>query len=225
MKAFRVSVVYFLYLALLLTPTFSWALGRQSAFVEEVLTGDTIRLKGGKILKYTGLEAPPLQHLLPLVRVYGENSKNFNKDLVLGKKVWIQWGKRLKNSQNHLLGYVYLEDGTFVNLEILKLGHAKPRLIAPDTDFSDEFRQASLSAQRQYLGVWKEAPKNPFLKEEYLGEKNTKIFYLPNSPELERIPQAQLVPFRSRVSAIAAGYKACSTCKETSQLGESESLY
>ena len=55
---------------------------------------------------------------------------------------------------------------------------------------------------------------NPFLKSEYIGEKNTKIYYFPTSPELERIPEAQLVTFRSRVEAKAAGYRPCSTCKE-----------
>ncbi len=196
----------------------------QNAKVKEALTGDTVRLVGGKILKYAGLEAPPLTHTIPLIRVYGENSKTFNKKLVEGKTILIEWGPKLRDSSNNLLGYVYLEDGTFVNLEVLKAGHAKPRIAAPNLAHADEFKKISLSAQREGLGVWKDAPKNRLIKEEYVGEKNTRIYYLPNSPELERIPQANLVTFRSRVEAVAAGYKACSTCKGNTA-DESQSLY
>lgn len=201
------------------------AIDRQAAFVQEVLSGDTVRLRGGKTLKYTGVEAPPLQHLIPLVRIYGENSKAFNENLVLNKKIWIDWGKRLRNKHNDLLGYVYLEDETFVNLEIIKAGQAKARSVAPDLIYADPFNQAALNAQRDRLGVWKEEPKNPFIKDAFVGEKNTKIYYLPNSSELERIPQANLVPFRSRVEASAAGYRACSTCKDSGHYEESDTLY
>lgn len=199
---------------------------RQQAFVEEVLSGDTVRLKGGKTLKYTGVEAPPLQHRIPLVRTYGESAKAYNEQLVLHKKIWIDWGRRLRDRHNNLLGYVYLEDNTFVNLELLRAGQAKPNLYPPDLVFADLFHQTAWDAEKNRRGLWKEEPKNPYAKEAYVGEKNTKIYYLPNSSELERIPQANLVTFRSRVEATAAGYRACNTCKETTRYNsEPDTLY
>ena len=195
-----------------LNPVF--ALDKQSALVHEVLTGDSVRLQGGKILKYAGIQAPPLQSVLPLVRQYGENSLAFNKALVEGESLLIEWGPQLRDPPNHLLGYVFLEDGTFVNDELLKSGNARMRITPPNTRYSGIFRQSELGARRSKKGLWKEEPENPYLKSEYLGEKNTKIYYFPTSPELDRIPQANLVTFRSRVEAKAAGYRACSTCKE-----------
>ncbi len=220
--------VFFLaiFIAILAPASKTWAADRQEAFVQEVLSGDTVRLKGGKTLKYAGIEAPPLQHTIPLVRVYGENSKTFNAGLVLNKKIIIDWGRRLRDDRNNLLGYVYLEDGTFVNLALLKSGNAKSHPSAPNLEHAKEFTDAAWIAQKNSLGLWKEQPKNPFLKEEFVGEKNTKIYYLPNSPELDRIPKAQLVPFRSRVEASAAGYRACERCKDAAGgYGESETLY
>ena len=196
--------------------------GHQPAYVEEVLSGDTVRLRGGKTLRYIGLEAPPLQHLIPLVRVYGANSKAFNENLVLHKKIYIDWGRRIRDSRNNLLGYVYLENGTFVNLEILKAGQAKARISAPDLDFADLFRKTALDAERARAGVWKEEPKNPYLQHAYIGDKNTKVYYLPNSPELDRLPQSYLITFNSRVEATAAGYRACDHCKETVSYGDTD---
>jgi micrococcal nuclease len=116
--------------------------------------------------------------------------------------------------QQRLLGYVFLEDGTFVNKEMLARGHGKFIMPPPNKKYAGDLRRAELNARRDRLGLWKEEAQNPFIKNEYIGEKNTKIYYFPTSPELDRIPAAQLVTFKSRVEAKAAGYRPCSTCKE-----------
>ena len=188
--------------------------GKQNAFVTEVLTGDSVRLKGGKTLKYIGLQAPPLQSKVVLLRTYGEDALAFNKKLVEGKAVQIEWGNQVRDDRGNLMGYVFLEDGTFVNIEVLKAGHARTVNPAPNLKYAGDLRKAALGAQRDKIGLWKQEPDNPYIRSEYIGEKNTKIYYFPTSPELDRIPQANLVTFRSRVEAKAAGYRACSTCKE-----------
>ena len=182
------------------------------------MTGDTLRLKGGKILRYVGMQAPPRQSIIPLIRQYGETSFEFNRKIVEGQKVFIEWGPQIRNERGELLGYVFLEDGTFVNLQILKAGHAKLRMPPPNKRYAADLRQAELQARRSKLGLWKEEPENPYIKDEYLGEKNTKIYYFPTSPELERIPEANLVKFRTRVDAKAAGYRPCFTCKEDEKI-------
>ena len=189
----------------------------QSARVQEVLTGDTIRLESGKTLKYIGLQSPPLQSLIPLIRQYGSEALEFNKKMVEGKKISVEWGSQIRDNQKNLLGYVFLEDGTFVNKEILKSGHARVKIVPPNIQHASLFRKLELEARRNKSGLWREEPENPFLKSEYIGEKNTKIYYLPNSPELERIPEANLVKFDSRVQAKAAGYRACFTCSESAE--------
>ncbi len=192
----------------------AFAIEKQSAVVHEALTGDTVRLQGGKILKYNCLQAPPLQSAILLVRQYGSDSLQFNKNLVEGKKIWVEWGSQIRDNHNHLLGYVFLEDGTFVNKEIIKAGQARVVAPPPNLKYISNFRHAELEARRDKRGLWKEEPENPFLKHDYIGEKNTKIYYLPTSPELERIPKANLVTFRSRIEAKAAGYRACFDCRE-----------
>ena len=64
---------------------------KQSAMVQDALTGDTILLEGGKTLKYIGLNAPSLHSSIPLEKQYGVNSLAFNKKAVLGKKILIEW--------------------------------------------------------------------------------------------------------------------------------------
>ena len=49
------------------------------------------------------------------MREYGANALEFNKSLVAGKKIWIEWGSQIRDDRNNLLAYVFLDDGTFVN--------------------------------------------------------------------------------------------------------------
>ena len=211
------SLIFFSLIALFFAVPEIQAVEKQSVLVQEVLTGDTVRLEGGKTLKYIGLQAPPLQSLIPLVRQYGSAALEFNKKMVEGKKVLVEWGSQIRDGRRNLLGYVFLENGTFVNQEILKAGHAKVKIIPPNIQYAAAFRKFELEARRNRSGLWKKEPTNPFLKSEYIGEKNTKVYYLPNSPELDRIPQANLVTFTSRVQAKAAGYRPCFTCSESAE--------
>lgn len=221
-KSFKIkkTLVFLIPLLLLFFASAGHPSEKQSMMVREALTGDSLRLQGGQILRYIGLQSPPLQSSVVLIREYGNNALLFNQSLVNGKKVWVEWGSQIRDDQNRLLGYVFLGDGTSINKAILKAGHGKMVLTPPNTKYSGEFRRAELEARRERRGLWEKEPQNPYLKKEYLGEKNTKIYYFPNSPELERIPQANLVTFRSRVEAKAAGYRACFTCNE-----DKEALY
>ncbi len=216
-KNFKFLLFFLLSSNILYTAPQTQAAEKQAVQVQQALTGDTVRLEGGKTLKYIGLKSPPLQSLIPLVRQYGSAALEFNKKMVEGKKVLVEWGSQIQDDQRNLLGYVFLEDGTFVNKQVLKAGHAKVKIVPPNIRYAAAFRKYELEARRNKGGLWKEEPTNPFLKSEYIGEKNTKIYYLPNSPELERIPQANLVKFNSRVQAKAAGYRACFTCSESAE--------
>ncbi|HTL70524.1 MAG TPA: thermonuclease family protein [Candidatus Eisenbacteria bacterium] len=226
-KSSKNSDVRPIFLALFLAAALAGADGaqaapaRQSAVVREVLTGDTIRLAGGKTLRYIGVVSPPLQSKIPLVRVYGENALNRNRQLVAGKTVQVEWDSQIRDERNNFLAYVFLEDGTFVNEELLKSGDGRWKPTPPNARYAARLRQADLGARRGKLGLWKEEPENPFIKSEYIGDKNTKIYYYPTSPELERIPQSYLVTFASRVDAKAAGFKPCPTCREENREMES----
>ena len=192
------------------------AVESQTALVREALAGDTVRLAGGKTLRYIGAQAPSLQSKILLAREYGAAALAYNKSLVEGKTVRIEWDSQIRDENRNLLGYVYLENGVLVNEALIKAGHAKARLVAPNLKKAALLRQAELTARRDNLGLWKAEPKNPYLNEAFIGDSSTKIFYLPTSTELERIPASNLRTFRSRVEARAAGYRACPSCRADS---------
>ncbi len=216
MKPFKLAAFFFCLLSLQ-TAASQAAPARQSATVEAVLSGDSVRLKGGKVLKYSGVEAYSLESKLPLSREYGIKAQEFNEKLVGGKKIGIEWGPKIRDKRGRLLGYVYLEDGTFVNEELLREGWAKARIVIPNTRNAEEFRDWEWDARKAKKGIWEKVPYDPDAETRVIGEKNTKIYYYPDSDELGKIPQAQLVTFNSRIDAKAAGYRACFTCRQRAE--------
>lgn len=193
---------------------------RQQAVVDAVLTGNTVRLKGGKVLRYIGVETYSPESKVPLSREYGLRAQELNNKLVGGKRIGVEWGPKLRDNKGRLLGYVFMEDGTFVNEELLREGLARARILVPNTRYADQFRDWEFEARKAKKGIWEKEPGDPRALKRYIGEINTKVYYLPDSPELEKIPQAQLVTFNSRVDAKAAGYKACFSCRQKGELEE-----
>jgi micrococcal nuclease len=210
------------FLLLFLGPAAHAAPSRQTTVVESVLTGDTVKLQGGKELRYASLQSPSPESEIALSRQYGQDALAFNKSLVEGKTVTVEWGPQLRDKNNRLLGYVFLPDGTFVNRELLKNGHARTRITAPNLRYAVEFREDELAARRAKKGMWLKEPDDPKLAKNVWGNKVGKIFYYPDSPELDDVPEAQLVPFRSRVEAVAAGYKPCYSCRNRASATDAE---
>ena len=58
------------------------------------------------------------------------------------------------------LAYVYLEDGTFINAELLKNGYAMVMTIPPNVKFADEFVRLQQDARINNKGLWQSENSN-----------------------------------------------------------------
>jgi micrococcal nuclease len=58
------------------------------------------------------------------------------------------------------LSYVYLEDGIFVNAELIKNGYAVLMTVPPNVAFADEFATLQWEARKNKAGLWYESQKN-----------------------------------------------------------------
>lgn len=123
--------------------------------VSKIIDGDTIELLGGIRIRYIGINAPEIANDPSLEECYGNEAKIKNAELLKDKKVKLVADKENEDQYGRLLRYVYLEDGTFVNLELVKNGFARTLPIAPNTEFKNEFVSAENSAKKNGLGLWK----------------------------------------------------------------------
>lgn len=122
--------------------------------VASVIDGDTIELENGERLRYIGMDTPEKNDPRKPVQCFAEQASQKNKDLVEGKQIKFYKDVAERDKYQRLLGYVYLEDGTFVNLELVKTGYAFSYPYPPDISKQEEFNKAQANARERKIGLW-----------------------------------------------------------------------
>lgn len=119
----------------------------EEALVVRVIDGDTIELEDGSRVRYLGIDTPEVGEY------YSFEATMKNRELVEGKIVELQRGKRDKDQYGRLLRYVYV-DGIFVNAELVAQGYAKAYIFDPDERFSQILVQLEQYAKMRNRGMW-----------------------------------------------------------------------
>jgi site-specific DNA-methyltransferase (adenine-specific) len=91
--------------------------------VKEVIDVDKVRLNNDLIVRLLGVKKNPA--------VNGEAEK-FLSDKTKGKRVFLRFDNQKYDGNDNLLGYLYLENKTFINAHLIKHGFALPD---SDTDY------------------------------------------------------------------------------------------
>jgi endonuclease YncB( thermonuclease family) len=182
--------------------------------VAEVLTGDTFRLDTGTLVAYSSIKAPPLVHIDPKVRAYGKQAADFNRTLLLDKRVRVEFGSRIKNDDGVYQGFVYLEDGTFANLSMVEAGYAKLMIVPPNLQHAELLRRASTHARKDGTGLWEHENKIE-RKFVFMADQMTRKYHFTGCPSLRGVSKAHLQRFESSVDAKAAGFNFCKECRHT----------
>lgn len=120
-----------------------------SGKVVKVLSGDTALLADGKKLRYVGIRAPQ-----PKERGY-EQALAFHRKLVQGKFVNILFDAKPKDDDGTLLAFVFINQLTFVNAELVRLGYAKAYPQPPNIKYQLLFERLEERARTRQLGIWK----------------------------------------------------------------------
>lgn len=124
------------------------------AVVERAVDGDTVVLVGGEPVRYIGIDTPELHHPHKPVQFYAREAWEFNRRLVEGRKVRLEWDVDRRDRYKRLLAYVFLEDGTFVNGELLRQGYAQLLTIPPNVKYVDRFVALQREARENKRGLW-----------------------------------------------------------------------
>ena len=127
----------------------------EKALVEKVIDGDTFILESGEKVRLIGIDTPEKAGPYTTEEAYGKEATAFAEALLEGKTVYLEKDTSETDRYGRLLRYAYLEDGTFVNLELLEEGLAEALEYPPDTRFADMFRAAEDKALDQKKGLWR----------------------------------------------------------------------
>ena len=170
MKAWIQLLFPFLVLLLLSVPSHS-----QDRFyrVKRVVDGDTLLLTNGDRVRLIGVDTPEVHPSKKLYRdaertgrdiktiiAMGKKASAFTKSLVNKNEVRLEYDQANaqighRDKYGRVLAYVYLNDGTLVNAEIIKQGYGFAYTRFPFKHM-EEFRRYEREARENKRGLWEE---------------------------------------------------------------------
>lgn len=121
--------------------------------VEKVIDGDTIRLEGGLVVRYIGIDTPEAVDPRKPVQCFAKEASEKNRELVEGKLVSLEKDISETDRYGRLLRYVYSGDG-MVNEILVREGFAYSYSYPPDVKNQELFRQAEEEARENNRGLW-----------------------------------------------------------------------
>jgi len=128
--------------------------------VTRIVDGDTFWIddgspKGLKI-RLIGIDAPESRTSGQKMKgFYGEESTGYITSLIGDSKVRLEYDVTRYDQYGRTLAYVYLDNGTFVNAEMVKNGFATVMTFPPNVKYADTFVDLARKARKQNKGLWK----------------------------------------------------------------------
>jgi micrococcal nuclease len=164
--------VLFLSIALALIPSVVTSSFASDLFtIKRVVDGDTFLLVNGERVRLIGVDTPEVhesdklqrdaertQTDIETIRRLGRKSSAFVKKMVRGKRVRMEYDQANaaighRDRYGRTLAYVFLEDGTFLNAEIVRQGYGVAYTKYP-FKYADEFRKYERAAREKGRGLW-----------------------------------------------------------------------
>jgi micrococcal nuclease len=99
---------------------------------------------------YIGVSAPESENPLSSTSL---EARKFNKSLVEGKNVRLEFDEQKYDKYGRLLAYVYCGD-IFVNAEVIRQGYGSVMIISPNTNHAEYFLKLESEAREAKRGLW-----------------------------------------------------------------------
>lgn len=148
---------------------FNFSKKQDEALVVKVVASDLIVLEDGRHIKLIGVESagkPPHQyvkyddkgHVIPEpvepTIPLEEQALTYAQNLLENKKVKLEYDVDAGDTGNgYLNAYVFLPNGRMANVELLRMGFVKLRIVPPNVKYEDKFREAYQEAKKEKRGL------------------------------------------------------------------------
>lgn len=181
--------------------------------VKWVDDGDTILLEDRRRIRYIGINAPEVAHGTDRITAepHGDEARAKNRSLLLGHRVRLEFDRESKDHYGRVLAYVYLNDGTFVNLAMVESGYAYVLFLKPNTRFDRDLLEGQRRAMKAGLGIW-QGWKEGEDKGGYIGNSRSRRFHDARCPNAAAIHFKNRVYLSSRWEAFWKGYAPAKQC-------------
>jgi micrococcal nuclease len=203
-------------LTLPLTGHVAWTLSGgdprgERVLVTDVVDGDTIHVGRGwrrTTVRLKGVDTPETVHPNKPVQWYGPEATAFTRQVLTGKRVRLEReAEHQHDAYGRLLAYVFLDDGSSFNRELVRLGYARVYTRFPFR-YADDFKQAQAEARQAGRGLWGRPATGPEPAHGVIiGNRRSRVYHVPGQPSYGTVSERNRIYFGSEEEAVSAGYR------------------
>lgn len=129
------------------------------ARVVHVIDGDTIKIltpDGEDIVRLIGIDSPETVDPRKSVQCFGHEASYEMSQLVFGKSIFLEADTTQgdRDKYGRLLRFVFLDDGTDINKEMIEMGYAFEYTYNLPYKYRDSYAAAEKYARANRLGLW-----------------------------------------------------------------------
>lgn len=125
------------------------AAAQRPCVIARVADGDSIECEDGLRVRLLGIDAPEL------AQPYGFEAKRMLAVLLPPEStVWLEVDREARDRHGRTLAYLWLDDGSFVNVAMVSLGYAVPLNYPPNDRYARELRSAADASRQAGRGLW-----------------------------------------------------------------------
>ncbi|GEM_PF-2267444 len=178
--------------------------------------GDTITLEDGRKLRYIGLDTPELAgKASPVDEPGSHEATDRNKQLVVGRKLRLEYDVEKEDRFGRTLAYVWIQDASgkdiMVNELLLREGMGSVFPFAATHRYAEVFGKAQATARRAGVGIW----KTPWVGDApYYVAYNKERFHASTCDNLENANKENEVRFATLEEALDSGRAWCRNCRK-----------
>lgn len=202
---------FFLMFAALMLPLLAHANSNSWHHVRWVNDGDTVTLSDNRSLRYLGINTPEIDYQNHRAEPYAYAARRLNRKMVDGQPIRLEFEKKKTDRFGRLLVYVFLEDNTFVNRELLQNGYGYFYPSSYPGKYDDILLQAQRLAMSSKTGIWRDW-KEPDRHASYIANRRSKRLHLSSCPNGKKISRKNKVRFKTMWDAYWEGYAPAKGC-------------
>jgi len=195
--------------------------------------GDTIWVSIDGVdekIRFVGINTPELAKDGNPSEFMAKEAKDFTEKSLENKEVYLEKDVSDRDKYDRLLRYIWLEkpvtnpslkdiETKTLNGLLVKEGLAYANYYKPDIKYHDFLKKLENTAKANNKGIWSDGKsdkdfveKNEKIDESYLikGNKNSKVYHLPEWPSYDTIKDKNAVYFENEKEAKDAGFRPAS---------------
>ncbi|WP_197084047.1 thermonuclease family protein [Sphingobacterium sp. Ag1] len=131
---------------------------QKEVYVTKVIDGDTFWVNNGSEkfkVRFIGIDAPETRNSRGKLKgPYAKEAKEYVRQLTENKWVKLEFDVQKKDRYQRLLAYIYLQDGTFLNADLVKSGFAVVDTYPPNLKHTNLLVKLQHEAREENRGLW-----------------------------------------------------------------------